>query len=94
MLANLCERLTGRIAVTGWDRVCFDVVHVTDAKLRELWEEGNEHVDRRKDILESLNSELQYEVRATCVGRVWSYGARKDKHTVQVNINAVETVPE
>ena len=85
---------TGRIAVKVWDKVCVDLFHATAVQLRELWEEGNAHVGRRNDILDSLSSELQYEARAACVGRVWTYGARKDKQSVQGNINAVEICPE
>ena len=88
------EDSTGCLPVKVWGRACFELFHVTASKLRELWEEGNEHEERRDDILSSLNGELHHEVRATCSARVWSHGSRMEKHVVQVNVNAAETVPE
>ena len=88
------EDNTGRLPVRLWDKACFEVFHVTAPKLQSMWEDGLEHEDKRAGILETLNGDLQHDVRLVCAGKIWTFGAQNDKHEMQVNANMLEVVVE
>ena len=85
---------TGTIEVKIWDAVCYELFDVTAAKLREVWEEGNEKNDKRQRILDTLNKFLNNTMTFSCEAEVVTYGFKNKRFQAQINVNSVERVTE
>ena len=81
---------TGDLDVRIWDKPCYELFQITVEKLRSYWEDGNEHGERRPDILTVLNAQLGMEVICNCQATVWSYGYKIREHKMQINVNHLE----
>ena len=85
---------TGTIEVRIWDAVCYELFDVTAAKLREVWEEGNEKNDKRQRILDTLNKFLNNTMTFSCEAEVVTYGFKEKRFQAQINVNSFERVTE
>ena len=81
---------TGQLQVKIWDKPCYELFQVTADKMRSYWEDGNDHEDRRLEILGVLNAQLGLPVTCNCKAVVWTYGQKERRHESQINVNSVE----
>ena len=98
---------TASMKVIVWDKACSDLFGVTGNKLREMWEDGYVHEEKREELLEKLSAKLSQKYRLVCSGGIWSDegkgGIRSDEGKgdqvkkppqVQVGVDNVEEVEE
>ena len=71
-LKTVVEDATGHLFVKLWDKPCYDYLHLTADKLRELWEKGNDHAEQQDTILETLHARTDESVLCSCRADVWN----------------------
>ena len=84
------EDQTGKLQIRIWDQAAYELFQVTANKLREMWEDGLQNPDKQEGIIEELNKNLHDNQKFLCEAKVWSYGAQKTKHSLQVNVTAID----
>ena len=81
---------TGSTAVKVWDKPCQELFGRTAARMRELWEEGVDHIDKQDELLNELNANMASELTLNCSISLWSYGWKEVRSVLQINVNQLE----